>query len=107
MRLGACLLGAMLLAVGMSPAADAARYVVEIKDMSFGPAPAHLQVGDIIEWKNSDIFRHTATERGGQFDIMLAPGATSEVVLKKAGTFPIFCRYHPSMTMRLKVRAAP
>ena len=95
-------IGALLL-VGIAPhPAEAARYAIEIRDMSFGLAPQHLKVGDVIVWKNSDMFRHTATEPG-IFDLDLAPGAQGEVMLKKSGALKIICRYHPNMTMRLAV----
>ncbi len=99
-------LGALLLAVALPANAEAARTVVEIKNMAYGPAPAHLSVGDTIEWKNSDMFRHTATARTGAFDFDLPPGAHAEVTLKKAGILNIYCRYHPTMTMRLTIAKA-
>lgn len=93
-----------LLSVCILPArVEAARYVVEIRNMSFGAAPQHLKVGDIIQWRNLDMFRHTATARTGNFDFDLPPGAQAEAALKKAGTVNVFCRYHPTMTLRLTV----
>ncbi len=95
-------MGALLL-VGIAPhPAEAARYVIEIKDMAFGPAPRHLKVGDTIVWRNNDMFRHTATAKPG-FDLNLAPGAEGEVTLQKSGVLNVICRYHPNMTMRLAV----
>lgn len=95
-------IGALLL-VGIAPhPAEAARYVIEIKDMAFGPAPRHLKVGDTIVWRNNDMFRHTATAKPG-FDLNLAPGAEGEVTLQKSGVLNVICRYHPNMTMRLAV----
>lgn len=95
-------MGALLL-VGITPhPAEAARYVIEIRNMAFGPAPQHLKVGDTILWRNDDMFRHTATAKPG-FDLDLAPGAEREVTLKKSGVLNVICRYHPNMTMRLAV----
>ena len=95
-------MGALLL-VGIAPhPAEAARYVIEIKDMAFGPAPRYLKVGDTIVWRNNDMFRHTATAKPG-FDLNLAPGAEGEVTLQKSGVLNVICRYHPNMTMRLAV----
>ena len=82
--------------------AEAARYVIEIKNMTFGPTPQHLRVGDTILWRNNDMFRHTATAKPG-FDLDLAPGAQGEVPLKNAGTLNVICRYHPNMAVRLAV----
>ncbi len=96
-------MGALLLVWATPHPAEAARYVIEIKNMSFGPAPAHLKVGDVIAWKNNDMFRHTATARPGIFDLDLAPGAQGEVTLKNPGVLTVICRYHPNMTARLAV----
>lgn len=97
----AVLLGALVLGTGVR----AAQYVVEIKGMAFGPAPAHLVVGDTITWRNSDMFRHTATAWMGSFDLDLPPGGQATAVLKKAGPVNVYCRYHPTMTLRLNVAA--
>ncbi|MBN9545531.1 MAG: hypothetical protein J0I19_08655 [Alphaproteobacteria bacterium] len=94
--------GALLLVWATPHPAEAARYVVDIKNMAFGPAPQHLKVGDTILWRNNDIFRHTATAKPG-FDLDLAPGAQGEVTLKNPGILNVICRYHPNMTMRLAV----
>jgi len=94
--------GALLLVWANPHPAEAARYVIEINNMAFGPAPQHLKVGDIITWRNSDMFRHTATAQPG-FDLDLAPGAQGEVTLKNAGVLKVICRYHPNMTVRLAV----
>jgi len=93
----------LLLALAVPADANAAHYVIEIKHMAFGPAPTHLKVGDTIEWKNLDIFRHSATARTGEFNVDLLPGAKAEVTLKKPGTINVFCRYHPTMKLRLDV----
>lgn len=94
--------GALLLVWANPHPAEAARYVIEIRDMAFGPAPQHLKVGDTILWRNSDMFRHTATAKPS-FDLDLAPGAKGEVTLKKSGVLNVICRYHPNMTVRLAV----
>lgn len=78
--------------------------VVTMADMKFGAVPAALRVGDTIEWRNDDIFRHTATARDASFDVDLAPKAHARVTLKKAGTVAFFCRFHPGMTGKLVVQ---
>jgi len=78
-------------------------YVIETNKLMFGPAPAELQVDDIIEWRNSDIFRHTATASDGSFDIDLLPGAKGQTVLKRPGVIDYTCRFHPGMKGRLEV----
>ena len=95
-------MGALLLVWATPHPAEAARYVLEIKNMAFGPVPQHLKLGDTILWQNKDMFRHTATAKP-DFDLDLAPGAEGEVTLKKSGVLNVICRYHPNMTVRLMV----
>lgn len=78
---------------------------ITIREMAFGPVSGPLRVGDVIEWVNADIFRHTATAKDGSFDVDLAPKARGRVVLRKTGTVAFSCRYHPGMTGRLAVAA--
>jgi plastocyanin len=77
--------------------------VVRIKDMTFGPAPATLKVGDTIRWQNDDILQHTATAKTGRFDLVLPPGKSATVTLQQAGKVTVFCRYHPGMTLQLTI----
>jgi plastocyanin len=94
----------VLLAAAVLPAdAQAAHYVITMANMAYGRAPAHLRVGDTIEWKNDDMFRHTATVEAGAFNVTLAPGASAQVTLESSGIFNVLCRYHPGMALRLKV----
>lgn len=96
-------LAALLLASAFPADASAAHHVIEIKDMAFSPVPKNLKVGDTVEWKNSDIFRHTATAWMGSFDLDLIPGAHAQVTLRKPGTLNVYCRFHPTMVVRLSV----
>jgi plastocyanin len=89
--------------LALTAPAEAAHYTIDIKNMAFGPAPTGLKVGDTIEWKNSDMFRHTATARTGAFDLDIPPGGHAQATVNKAGTLNIYCRYHPTMTQRLTV----
>jgi plastocyanin len=77
--------------------------VIVINKLMFGPAPAGLHVGDVVEWANHDIFEHTATAKDGSFDLDLNPGASGRVVLKRAGMITYICSYHPGMTGVLRV----
>ncbi len=78
-------------------------YVIEIDKLAFGPAPAGLHVNDIVEWRNSDIFRHTATASDGSFDMDLPPSAKGQTVLRQPGVIDYACRFHPGMKGRLEV----
>lgn len=71
--------------------------------MAFGPAPARLRVGDVIEWVNNDIFVHSATARDKSFDLELKPKARVRMTLKQPGIVDFYCRYHPGMTGKLAV----
>jgi plastocyanin len=46
---------------------------------------------------------HTATATGGAFDVMIPAGATHRLLLKEAGSFPYYCRFHPNMKGELTV----
>jgi len=89
--------------IPLSLGAELRVYVIEINKLEFGPAPAGLHVNDIVEWRNSDIFRHTATASDGGFDIDLPPGAKGQTVLKRPGVIDYTCRFHPGMKGRLEV----
>ena len=98
----------LLSAAGFSaachPAAAApTEHVVVIDKMAFAPAPTDLRAGDVIVWVNKDIFRHTATDRRGRFDVDLPAGATRRTTLRWTGAIDYFCRYHPGMTGRVTV----
>jgi plastocyanin len=100
---------ALALVGGFTPAsaADATAaprvHVVVIDKMAYGPMPAGVRAGDIIEWVNHGILEHTATARGGSFDIDLKPGATARMTAK-AGSFVVFCKFHPTMQANLVVK---
>src|SRR2546430_12172796 len=92
-----------VLLVSPSLGADPKVHRIGIDELAFGPAPAGLRVGDIVEWTNSDILRHTATATDGSFDIDLPAGATGRTILKRAGDVTYVCRFHPGMKSRLEV----
>ena len=94
------LLSALLWA-GAAPAAD---YHITISGMKFGPPSAGLKVGDVIVWRNDDIFRHTATARDKSFDIDLPPKSEGRMTVSRAGAVDFYCRFHPAMTGKLEVR---
>jgi plastocyanin len=100
-RLLLALAGAALVAVPASAAPKI--HVVTLQQMAFGPLPPGLRVGDTIEWVNNDIFVHSATAKDKSFDVELKPTARVRMMLKKAGRFAFYCRYHPGMTGTLVV----
>jgi plastocyanin len=82
--------------------APAATIQVTIDQIAFGPVEIQAKVGDTIEWINKDIVAHTATVRG-DWDVMVLPNKSARLVVKKAGTFDYFCRFHPNMKGRMTV----
>ena len=85
-------------------AASAAEYRIAIAKMKFGAVPSVLHVGDVILWRNDDIFRHTATARDKSFDVDLPPKSEGRMTISQAGAIEFFCRFHPAMKGKLDVR---
>ncbi|WP_426701561.1 cupredoxin domain-containing protein [Rhodanobacter sp. Col0626] len=77
-------------------------HVIVIDKMAYGPMPAGVRAGDIIEWVNHDILEHTATARDGRFDVDLKPGGSGRITAG-AGTLAFFCKFHPTMSATLVV----
>ena len=104
---GALLLAPAAALLSLTPpsaAAPPATHTVIIDKMKFGALPANVRAGDTILWVNRDMFRHTATTRGPGFDLDLPAGAKGKTIVRKAGRFKIYCRYHPGMTGMLSVK---
>lgn len=83
--------------------ASAATIVIEITDLAFNPSVAVAHPGDTIVWRNLDFIGHTATERGGQWDVLLPIGATRRLTLTQTGEMLYFCKFHPQMTGTIRV----
>jgi plastocyanin len=88
---------------GASISALAATVQISMDNLEIAPKKVSAKVGDTIEWVNKDAFAHTATARNGDWDVMLPPKKSGSVVLKKAGTFDYYCRFHPNMKATLTV----
>jgi plastocyanin len=88
-------------------APSAARKVVRvaINDLAFSPPEVTAKVGDTIEWANGDFVDHTATDKGGAWDVAIAAGKTAQLPLTTAGTFAYYCKFHPGMTGSIHVDA--
>ena len=78
---------------------------VKISDLAFSPAEITARVGDTIQWVNGDFVDHTATAKGGEWDVMIVAGKQAEQQLPRAGTIDYFCRFHPGMTGKITVLA--
>src|SRR5512142_1208027 len=88
---------------GASVSALAANVQITMDKLEIAPAEVSAKVGDTIEWVNKDPFAHTATAKNGEWDVMLPPNKSGSLVLKKAGTFEYYCRFHPNMKATLTV----
>ena len=73
--------------------------------MSVSPMQLTVKTGETVEWINKDVVDHTSTEKkSAAWNVSIAPGKSAKVVMKKAGTFDYYCRYHPNMVAKLIVR---
>lgn len=71
---------------------------VEIKSFVFVPQKLDIRVGDTVEWTNTDLAPHTATEVNKSWDTGgLRNGATGRITFMASGTMSYFCIYHPHM----------
>jgi plastocyanin len=72
----------------------------------YEPETVVAKVGDVIEWKNKDVYQHTvtsisdATLRSGIINM----GKSWRFKAVKKGTFKYYCKLHPNMRGTLIVR---
>lgn len=82
--------------------------LMELKKAEFiyDPATLSVNVGDVIEWQNKDMYRHTVTAINRKsFDSgMIMPGKSWRYKVTKPGTFHYFCTLHPNMKGTFTVR---
>ena len=95
--IGAATLAIVPLADGALAAAGPRSHRIAMQNMRFGPVPANIRVGDTIVWVNLDVVPHTATARDQSFDVVIPSRGRASTVMRRAGSFPFFCRYHPTM----------
>jgi plastocyanin len=72
-----------------------------IRDFLFSPTPATVKVGQKLSVTNDDAASHTFTDKGTPttFDSgTVKHGQTRTVTFTKAGTFKIYCQFHPTMS---------
>ena len=91
---------------GCTPTTDAVTVVAGMEDIAFQPTVVEASVGEVIGWTNSDSASHTATltDDPGCTTATLARGETGALVFTAAGSYPFFCRIHPtSMTGTIEI----
>jgi plastocyanin len=86
---------------GSGPAASVVS--VTLQNFAFNPADITVAVGGTVTFKNNDSVAHNIAGDGWSTG-SLAPGATSSHTFATAGTFPIHCLIHPSMTANVTVK---
>ena len=81
-------------------------FSIAIGGLAYSTPNATVHVGDTVEWVNKDIVDHNVTEKkGAKWNVSIAPGKSARVVMKTAGTYTYYCRYHPNMVAYLNVTA--
>jgi plastocyanin len=76
---------------------------VSLKNIAINPSDIVVAVGGTVLFTNNDTVTHDIAGTG--FDTgALAPGATFSQVFNTAGSFPIHCTIHPSMTANITVK---
>jgi plastocyanin len=97
-----CILAATSVAA-FSGSALAETIRVEMGSLAYKPATISAHVGDTIEWTNTDFLAHTATARDKEWDVMLLPKKTGQIIVKKSGDIEYYCRFHPNMVGYISV----
>jgi plastocyanin len=93
-----------MLSTGPASAVPKPPVKIEIRAISYSAPQVTVKVGDTVEWINQDIVDHTVTEKAAKiWNASIAPAKSAKVVMKKAGTFSYYCRYHPNMVGRVVV----
>lgn len=84
-------------------------HTVTIDASAFSPASLTVSPGDIVLFRNNDMFPHTATARAGAFDSReIQPGKTWRLETPKRGRlFEYYCVLHPTMKGALRVTSRP
>lgn len=88
-----------------TPTTDPPTVEVAMADIAFQPATISATVGDVIGWTNGDGAPHTATlqEDPACTTATLARGETGSLVFSAPGSYPFFCKIHPSMTGTIEI----
>ena len=79
-------------------------HVVEIRDLEFTPKELAVAPGDTITWINYDLVPHTVTADDDSWDSgFVGAQGQWQTVIQADMYASYFCRYHPSMTARLRI----
>lgn len=83
-----------------APSTAAGTVEASMADLAFQPTAISAKVGDVVAWTNNDSAPHTATLKDVPSCTTddLSQGATGGIMFTVAGTYPFFCKIHPTMT---------
>jgi predicted lipoprotein with Yx(FWY)xxD motif/plastocyanin len=85
--------------------AEASAEKVNITDFAYDPETLTISQGTTVTFTNMDDVEHTVTAKDGTFDSgMLKKGKTYTHTFDQAGTYTIYCKPHPFMTMTITVK---
>jgi plastocyanin len=111
-RLATAALAALLLGLSGLPAL-ATTTTVTVVDFAFSPKAVTIRQGDAVQWQNTGVRTHTATQDAPLSLFAtgnISPGTTSVAkVLTAAGGYPYHCSIHPTMvgSIKVPVKVAP
>jgi plastocyanin/uncharacterized membrane protein len=95
---------AALLLSSAALAQPGSTHIVIMKQMHIDPPVLTVQAGDTVEWRNEDIFAHTATADDKKFDSgLLQPGQSWRMTFLNAGDIAYHCTPHPNMRAKIVV----
>jgi plastocyanin/uncharacterized membrane protein len=81
-------------------------HTVIIRHMGFNPPTLTVRPGDTVEWKNEDIFAHTATADDKSFDSgLVQPGESWKMTFAKPRNLSYHCTPHPNMRAQVVIVA--
>ena len=82
--------------------------VVKIDNFSFTPKSLTVKPGATVTWTNNDDIPHTATSTEKKFSSpVLDTDQSFSFTFRDAGSYPYFCKIHPTMTGTVVVEKAP
>ena len=99
----------VLLIAALAPATIAfgqsvSTQIIVMKQMRFDPPSLTVKSGDLVEWRNEDMFAHTATADDKSFDSgLIQPGKSWTTTVSKAGDVGYHCTPHPNMRAKIVV----
>jgi plastocyanin len=86
-----------------TPSTSGGATTIVEKNFAFSPSNATVKVGDTVTFKNQDTVAHRVDVNGKDLGLQ-NPGADVTWTADKAGTFPVKCLIHPSMTGQITVQ---